>query len=256
MLEQQPAVISFSDVTQRFGDNVALSSITVDFLQGEFATIVGPSGCGKSTLLRLIAGLIIASDGQVRVDGREVIEPRSDVGFMFQRPTLLPWLSAVENVLLPITLHRRPTASDRREAESLLATVGLAGSEARYPDHLSGGMQQRVALARLLMTGARILLLDEPFGAVDEFTREKLNFELLRIQRDTGATILLVTHSITEAVLMGDRVITMTPHPGRIGRVVDVDLGPNRDRSVLRSAAYLDAVNDVRDTFDTDRSAA
>ena len=246
--------LRFDGVTQSFGTTVALEGIDLSVRTGEFLTIVGPSGCGKSTLLRLAAGLISPTGGRVSVHDEEVSEPRRDVGFMFQKPTLLPWLSARENVMLPKSLHSRPTQNDRAEADRLLELVGLQGSEYRYPDHLSGGMQQRVALARLLMTGADLLLLDEPFGALDEFTREKLNFELLDIRRATGATIVLVTHSISEAVLLGDRVVAMSPRPGRIAEQVEVGLGDVKNLSdpaqwrlrPLAEPALEDAFDDGR----------
>lgn len=248
--------LRFEGVDQSFGDTRALDGIDMSVHQGEFLTIVGPSGCGKSTLLRLAAGLIAPTAGRLIVHGEQVTGPRRDVGFMFQKPTLLPWLNARENVLLPRSLHTRPTAGDRDEADRLLALVGLHGSAFRYPDHLSGGMQQRVALARLLMTGADLLLLDEPFGALDEFTRENLNFELLDIRRATGATIVLVTHSISEAVLLGDRVVAMSPRPGRIAETVDVDLGSLRTPETLRSDRFAGILNRVRDAFAGGRQAA
>lgn len=248
--------LRFDAVSQRFGSNVALQDVQLTVTTGELLAVVGPSGCGKSTLLRLAAGLLAPSVGTVFVNGAKVQGPSADVAFMFQTPTLLPWLNSLDNALLPVSLHRRPTAADVTEAERLLDLVGLAGSEYRYPAHLSGGMQQRVALARLLMTGADLLLLDEPFGALDEFTREKLNLELLGIKAATGKTIVLVTHSIAESVLLGDRVVTMSPHPGRIAKIVDVDLGQDRTPLVLRSQRFAETVNDVRDAFDAGRDAA
>jgi NitT/TauT family transport system ATP-binding protein len=216
-------VISASDAVKQFdGGVLAVDRVTFEARPGEFVSIVGPSGCGKSTLLRLIAGLIPLTDGSISVNGRPVEEPRQDVALMFQRPTLLPWRTAFQNVLLPPKLSKRLNRESERQAYELLDLVGLRGFEHTYPRHLSGGMQQRVALARLLMVGVDVLLLDEPFAAVDQLTRERLNLELLRVHERMSATALLVTHNITEAILLADRVIVMTPRPGRIADVIDV----------------------------------
>jgi NitT/TauT family transport system ATP-binding protein len=204
------------------GGVLAVDHVSFEARPGEFVSVVGPSGCGKSTLLRLIAGLIPLTAGTISVNGVEVVEPRQDVALMFQRPTLLPWRTALQNALLPRTLQKRADAGAQREAYELLDLVGLSGFEHTYPRHLSGGMQQRVALARLLMVGVEVLLLDEPFAAVDQLTRERLNLELLSVHERTSATALLVTHNITEAVLLADRVIVMTPRPGRVADVLDV----------------------------------
>ena len=189
---------------------------------GEFVSVVGPSGCGKSTLLRLIAGLIPLSGGTISVNGVEVTEPRQDVALMFQRATLLPWRTALQNAMLPRKLRAGPTRAPGERPTTCSSLVGLGGFEHTYPRHLSGGMQQRVALARLLMVGVEVLLLDEPFAAVDQLTRERLNIELLDVHERTSATALLVTHNITEAMLLADRVIVMTPRPGRIATCMTV----------------------------------
>ena len=215
--------ITVADAVKEFeGGVLAVDHVSFDARPGEFVSVVGPSGCGKSTLLRLIAGLIPLSGGTISVNGAEVTEPRQDVALMFQRPTLLPWQTALQNALLPRTLQGRAGSEARRDAYELLDLVGLTGFEHTYPRHLSGGMQQRVALARLLMVGVEVLLLDEPFAAVDQLTRERLNMELLSVHERTEATAVLVTHNITEAVLLADRVIVMTPRPGRIADVLDV----------------------------------
>jgi NitT/TauT family transport system ATP-binding protein len=215
--------ITVVDAVKEFqGGVLAIDRISFDAKPGEFVSVVGPSGCGKSTLLRLIAGLIPLTAGAISVNGLAVTEPRQDVALMFQRPTLLPWRTALQNALLPRTLHRRADSAAEQEAYELLDLVGLSGFEHTYPRHLSGGMQQRVALARLLMVGVEVLLLDEPFAAVDQLTRERLNVELLSVHERTSATALLVTHNIAEAVLLADRVIVMTPRPGRIADVLDV----------------------------------
>jgi NitT/TauT family transport system ATP-binding protein len=226
--------IVVSDVRKEFeGGVVALDGISFAAEPGEFVSIVGPSGCGKSTMLRLLAGLIPASAGELSVNGREVNQPRQDVALMFQRPTLLPWLTALQNALLPPKLGKKLGQDAQRQAYELLELVGLSGFEHTYPRHLSGGMQQRVALARLLMVGVDVLLLDEPFAAVDQLTRERLNLELLRVHERISATALLVTHNIQEAILLADRVIVMTPRPGRIADVIDVSLPRPRSPEML-----------------------
>jgi NitT/TauT family transport system ATP-binding protein len=213
---------------------------------GEFVSIVGVSGCGKSTLLRIIAGLITASRGSVEVLGTEVTRPRRDVGLMFQRPALLAWKTSLENVLLPVGMHRRVTDADLDEAMRLLDLFGLSGFEFRFPQQLSGGMQQRVALARLLMTGASVRLLDEPFGAVDELTREHLNLELLKIHdRDSSATVL-VTHNISEAVLLSDRIVVMTPRPGATTASIPVPLPRPRSWDMLQLPEFQRIAAEVR----------
>ncbi len=215
--------IVVDDAVKEFeGGVLAVDHVSFEARPGEFVSLVGPSGCGKSTLLRLIAGLIPLSGGRISVNGSAVTEARQDVALMFQRPTLLPWQTALQNALLPRKLRGRVSAEAEREAYELLDLVGLSGFEHTYPRHLSGGMQQRVALARLLMVGVEVLLLDEPFAAVDQLTRERLNMELLDVHERTSATAVLVTHNLTEAVLLADRVIVMTPRPGRISDVLDV----------------------------------
>jgi NitT/TauT family transport system ATP-binding protein len=221
---------------------LAVDHVSFETNPGEFLSIVGPSGCGKSTLLRLIAGLIPLTDGSIVLNGREVTEPRQDVALMFQRPTLLPWRTALQNTLLPPKLAAKQDASAERQAYELLELVGLGGFEHTYPRHLSGGMQQRVALARLLMVGVDILLLDEPFAAVDQLTRERLNIELLRVHERTSATAVLVTHNITEAILLADRVIVMTPRPGRIADVIDVPFDRPRAPEMVADREFQELV--------------
>jgi NitT/TauT family transport system ATP-binding protein len=210
--------------TQR-GDMVhAVEDIALEVRENEFVTLVGPSGCGKSTLLKLVAGLILPTAGTVRVQGQVVREPSPDVGFVFQQPVLLPWRTVVENVMFSIEMLGRPRKSYRDRAIALLHLAGLAGFETKYPRELSGGMQQRVAICRALIHDPSMLLMDEPFGALDAMTREEMGLELLRIWEERRKTILFVTHSIPEAILLADRVVVMTPRPGRIARVLDVNL--------------------------------
>jgi NitT/TauT family transport system ATP-binding protein len=225
---------------------VALENASFKVEQGAFTSMVGPSGCGKSTLLRLVAGLIPPSSGRLTVHGQEVAAPRKDIGMMFQKPTLLDWRTAVENVLLPSELGGRVAPEDKRRAMDLLELVGLKGFEFAFPRQLSGGMQQRVALARLLQTGADILLLDEPFGALDEFTRERLNLELLRIVAEVRATTLFVTHNITEAIFLADHVMVMTPRPGRLAAIVDVPFARPREIALQQTPEFNALVSEVR----------
>jgi NitT/TauT family transport system ATP-binding protein len=240
-------VVAATQVQKVFNDTVvALEGADFTIGKGEFISIVGPSGCGKSTLLRLIAGLIPKSSGSLTVHGEEVTEPRGDVAMMFQKATLLEWRSAFDNVLLPTLLKRKITDADRRQAIELLHLTGLEGFEFAFPRQLSGGMQQRVALARTLAIGADILLLDEPFGALDEFTRERMNLELMRIVTEIGATAIFVTHNIQEAIFLADRVMVMTPRPGRLAATVDVPFGRPRDVELTLTPEFNAIVSDVR----------
>ncbi|ROU00343.1 ABC transporter ATP-binding protein [Histidinibacterium lentulum] len=244
------AIIASKAVGKIFGETVvALEDINATIRRGEFVSLIGPSGCGKSTFLRLVAGLTFPTSGTLDVLGQPMAGPRPEIGMMFQKPTLLAWKSVFENVMLPVTLAKkgRTSKADREKAIDLLHLVGLEGFEFSYPSQLSGGMQQRVALARLLNTGAEILLLDEPFGALDEFTRERLNVELLRIQREVKATILFVTHNIQEAVFLADKVFVMTPRPGRLAEVVDVDLPRPREIELMKDDTFNRRVFEIRD---------
>ncbi len=205
-------------------DVVALRDVSLTIEREEFVAIVGPSGCGKSTLLRLIAGLLRPTAGDVLIDGTPVTEPRQDTGIVFQNPTLLPWASVTDNVLFPLKLMRQMREDSVTTVHELLKLVGLAGFEHRYPRELSGGMQQRAAICRALIHDPGILLMDEPFGALDALTREEMSLELLRIWTAQPKTILFVTHSIPEAILLADRVLVMSPRPGRIVEDIAVPL--------------------------------
>jgi len=205
----------------------AVEDVSLKINQGELITLIGPSGCGKSTLLRIIAGLIPQSAGEIEIlDGTaEDARKRRDIGFVFQDSTLLPWRSALENVALPLEVGPGKGKKSKKamaEPKQLLEMVGLGGRENAMPRELSGGMRQRVAIARALVGSPRILLMDEPFGALDEITRDRLNEELLQIWRETGATIVFVTHTISEAAYLGQRVVVMAANPGRIIEVVDM----------------------------------
>ncbi|TDD98170.1 ABC transporter ATP-binding protein [Actinomadura rubrisoli] len=242
------AAVRLRGVGKRFGGGVeAIGGLDLSVGSEEFVSIVGSSGCGKSTLLRIIAGLVPNTSGSVEVHGEPVVAPRRDVGMMFQRPALLAWKTSLENVLLPVRMRRRVEDDDLREAMRLLGLFHLEGFEHHFPQQLSGGMQQRVALARLMMTGAGVRLLDEPFGAVDELTRELLNLELLRIHERTASSTIFVTHNITEAVLLADRVIVMTPRPGRIAADVAVHLERPRSLKMTYSPRFQEIALTVRE---------
>jgi len=224
--------VSFSS---RGGGHIdALDGVSFDVADGEFISIVGPSGCGKTTLLRVMSGLVEPTSGDVTIAGEAVRGPRRDIGIVFQAPILLPWRSVLANVFVPLEAQGLPVKHTRDRARLLLRTVGLEGFTDRYPFELSGGMQQRVALARALVHNPRVLLLDEPFGALDALTRETMNAELQRIWEETRKTAVLVTHSIPEAILLSDRVFVMSPRPGRILDVVPVPF--SRPRSVALMA--------------------
>jgi NitT/TauT family transport system ATP-binding protein len=225
----------------------ALRDVSVKILPGEFVAFVGPSGCGKSTLLKLIGGLIAPSSGCIRVGGLEVTGPRRDIGVMFQTPVLFPWRTVLENVLLPIEIFGVDARAATDRARSILRLVGLADREAAYPRELSGGMQQRAALSRVLVIDPPIILMDEPFGALDEFTRERMNLELLRIWHERRQTIVFVTHSIVEAVFLADRIVVMGSDPGRVLSIVDVPLPRPRSIDLMKAPDFATTVFEVRE---------
>ena len=223
----------------RSGTVEALRGIDLEVAEGEFVAVLGRSGCGKSTLLRLVSGLLPTTAGEVQVAGERVTKPRRDIAMLFQRPALLPWRSVLDNVLLPAQIFGWSKAAHRERAHELLEMTGLAGFEKRLPHELSGGMQQRVALCRSLIGRPRVMLMDEPFSALDALTREELSGELQRIHMEHGATIVFVTHSIDEAVLLADRVVVLSPRPGRIREILDIKIP--RPRTLGRTA-HLDEV--------------
>ena len=240
----------------RRGDLVpAVEGITLDIAENEFVTLVGPSGCGKSTLLKLVAGLTVVSGGTVRVRDTVVREPFPDVGIVFQHPVLLPWRTVLDNVLFSADMLGLGPDGYRARALELLALSGLAGSETRLPRELSGGMQQRVAICRALLPDPSLLLMDEPFGALDAMTREELGLELLRIWEARRKTILFVTHSIPEAILLADKVVVMTPGPGRIARVIPIDLPRPRTVELEFDAKFKTYSDEVRGLIFASRGA-
>ncbi|WP_442816454.1 ABC transporter ATP-binding protein [Streptomyces sp. NBC_01304] len=233
-------------------DVTALRDVSLDVGMGEFVAIVGPSGCGKSTLLKLVAGLLAPSSGEVLLQGERVTGPRHDIGYVFQRAALLEWRTARRNILLQAEMRKLPGAQARARTDELIRMTGLEGFEDAYPHELSGGMQQRVALCRALLHQPPVLLMDEPFGALDALTREQMNVELHRIWRETGTTVLLVTHSIAEAVYLADRVVVMSPRPGTITEIIDAGLPAERDYAdTMGRPEFRDATTHIRGLLGT-----
>jgi NitT/TauT family transport system ATP-binding protein len=217
--------IHLAGVRKVYGEHLAISDASFDVMPGELVSLVGPSGCGKSTLLKVLAGLHPHDGGEVRIGSpSHPFDPSKDVGMVFQAPLLLKWRRILENVLLPAEILGLPMAESRSRARDLLGLVGLAGNEDKYPYELSGGMQQRAAIARALIHDPKLVLMDEPFGALDALTREKMNLELLRIWKEAGKTIVFVTHGISEAVFLGTRVVVLTAGPARMADNFEVDL--------------------------------
>jgi len=237
--------------TTRNDEVVALSGVDLEVDAGEFVSLIGPSGCGKSTLLRLIADLDEASTGTLEIFGKSARRARldQDYGIAFQQSGLLPWRTVGANMALPLELHGVSAPDRKKRVAELAALVGLSDFVDRYPDQLSGGMQQRVAIARSLAEHPRLLLMDEPFGALDEMTRERLQSELARIVAETGAAVVFVTHSIPEAVFLSDRVVVMSPRPGRITDIIETGLGTGRGEALRESAEYFEKVTEVREAL-------
>ncbi len=228
---------------------VALQDINLTVQAGEFVSLIGPSGCGKSTLLRLIADLIPPTSGDLKVNNKTPHQARldRDYGMVFQAATLYDWRTVSKNVQLPLEIMGYPAAQRKARAQEMLELVELGKFANHYPWQLSGGMQQRVAIARALAFEPSLLLMDEPFGALDEFTRERMNMELLRIWQRTGITVIFVTHSIPEAVFLSSRVVVMSPRPGRITRVIDIDLPYPRVFETRELPRFFELVTDVRE---------
>lgn len=248
--------VSIQNVSKTFNPGeanqvLALKEISLDILPGEFVSIIGPSGCGKSTLLRLVGDLTPPSTGTVLVNGKPAHQARldQDYGMVFQAATLYEWRTVYKNVQLPLELQGISKAERESRAAEMLALVELSGFENHHPWQLSGGMQQRVAIARALVMRPQLLLMDEPFGALDEMTRERMNQELHHIWEQTNKTVLFITHSIAEAVFLSTKVVIMSVRPGRITRVIDVDLPRHRDVNTRETTRYFDLVNQVRESL-------
>jgi NitT/TauT family transport system ATP-binding protein len=246
-------VIRLADVRKEYGGGgkslIAIDDFTLEIDVGEFVVVVGPSGCGKSTLLKIIAGLVPLTSGQVVFGGDRIHGPRRDIGIVFQSPVLFPWRTVLENVLVPIDVQGLDRRAHLERAKELLRLVGLADFEDRYPSELSGGMQQRVGIARSLVHDPRILLMDEPFGALDAMTREYMSVELQHIWLAQNKTVLFITHSIPEAVFLADRVVVMTPRPGRIAEVLEIDLPRERTLDNMSTPAFGEYVRRIRAHF-------
>ena len=248
-------VVEAAGVTKVFGAGehavAALDGIDLTIGAGEFVSLIGPSGCGKSTLLRIVGDLIDPTAGEIRVNGKVARQARLDreYGMVFQAPVLMDWRTIARNIELPLEIMDFPKEDRERRSAELLQLVELDGFGAKHPWQLSGGMQQRVAIARALAFHPKLLLMDEPFGALDEMTRERMNLELMRIWRETETTVVFVTHSIPEAVFLSTRVVVMSARPGRISRIVPVDLPQPRSVDTRESPRYFELVTEVREAL-------
>jgi NitT/TauT family transport system ATP-binding protein len=227
----------------------ALDQVSISAQRGQFLSILGPSGCGKSTLLMIAAGLVPASSGSVSVDGERVVRPRTDIGIVFQSPVLLEWRTALENIMLQAEARKLDRAQARVRAQALLASVGLAGFENKYPHELSGGMRQRVSICRALVHEPNQLLMDEPFGALDALTRDQIALDLQKVWNERQMTVLFVTHSLAEAVFLSDRVVVMTPRPGRIDSIIDIDLPRPRTLAVRDTPQFASYSRQIHELF-------
>jgi NitT/TauT family transport system ATP-binding protein len=250
-------LVEFRSVSKRFGDGpVVLDQISFSAKSGEFVSLIGPSGCGKSTLLRIIAGLATVSGGVVRVAGKNPREAAADLGFVFQEPTLLPWLTVAQNIETPQRLRRVPRTERAAAVKRVLDWVRLPDKADAYPRQLSGGQKMRVSIARALSLAPRLLLLDEPFGALDEMSREHLNEELLSLHDEQGWTAFFVTHSVAEAVFLSDRIIILAANPGRMHADISVNLPRRRTNDIRLSTAYQETVAGVSRILRTLESAS
>ncbi len=231
------------------GDLKAVDDLSLDIAEGQFVAVLGPSGCGKSTLLKIVSGLLRPTAGTVTLDDRLVTRPRPDVGIVFQQPTLLPWKTVLDNVLVPIRALRQREADHRDKAMDLLRLVGLEAFAGHYPHELSGGMQQRVGIARGLIHNPRLLLMDEPFAALDAMTRERMAGELQAIWMETRKAVLFITHSIQEAVFLADRIVVLSERPAHVVEVLDVDLPRPRRADVVSDPRFAALCAHLRDFF-------
>ncbi len=256
MTSGEPAAHAFVDIREvdkvyqsRRGEVSALAGIDLCIDRAEFVSVLGPSGCGKSTLLRCLAGLERVTGGSIAIDGKPVFDTPDGLGVVFQRDVLLEWRTVLSNVLLPVEVRRLALDQWTNKARALLALLGLTGFEKNYPWELSGGMRQRVSICRALLMNPSLLLMDEPFGALDAMTRDELNLELQRVWMADAKTVFFVTHSIPEAVFLGDRVVVMSPSPGRIVEIVDVSLPRPRTLDVRESPEFGSLVRRIRALF-------
>ena len=242
MAQAEPAILVVADLAMHFatreGDVVALDDVSFNVTPGEFLAVIGPSGCGKSTLFNIIGGLLSGYQGRVTVDGEPISGPHASIGMVFQEELTFPWRNVVENVAFPLEIAGVPKRERIDRARHFISMVGLDGFERRYPAELSGGMRQRVSMARTLASEPKILLMDEPFASLDEQTRLLLGDKVLQIQQQLKQTTLLITHNITEAVQLADRILVMTFRPGRVKRIVAIDLPRPRTSAIVSSEAF------------------
>ncbi|MDR0441675.1 MAG: ABC transporter ATP-binding protein [Candidatus Accumulibacter sp.] len=243
--------ISIHEVSKSFGPTLAIDEVSFDFAENSFVSIVGPSGCGKSTLLRMVAGLVRPSRGAITVRDQPVAGPLRDIGMVFQSPVLLPWRTTLGNILFVVEMGGLRAAEHRARAIQLMELAGLAGFENSYPHELSGGMQQRASICRAMLLQPSLILMDEPFGALDVITRERMGFALQTLWNESRSTVLFVTHSISEAVLLSDTVVVMTSRPGRIRDIVPIDLPRPRSSETLRHLRFLELSSRVRDGIES-----
>jgi NitT/TauT family transport system ATP-binding protein len=253
----RPCLVRVSNLektyTSRDGQNIqALKDVNLEIAESEFVSIVGPSGCGKTTLLKILSGVLQRSGGEVHVAGQRLSGPSRQIGVVFQAPVLLPWRTVLQNILVPIEIQGRNESESGACARQLIQMAGLSGFEDKYPSELSGGMQQRVGICRALIHDPSFLLMDEPFGALDAMTRESMNEELQRIWSRSRKTVLFITHSIPEAVYLADRVAVMTPRPGRIVDVIDVDLPRPRTLAMHNTPEFGRHVAAIRRHFNAE----
>ncbi len=254
------SVVELGGVTKRFGQTTALQGIELEIAEREFVSLIGPSGCGKSTLLRIVGDLIQPTDGKVVVNGKSARRARvdRDYGIVFQDPVLFDWRTVAKNVSLPLEMAKWPRQRRAARVREMLELVELTGFADHRPWQLSGGMQQRVSIARALSFDPALLLMDEPFGALDEMTRERMNMELLQIWEASGSTIVFVTHSISEAVFLSTRVVVMSPRPGRISETIPIDLPQPRSAGTREEPRFFELVTQVREALhlghDVDRT--
>ena len=231
--------LSIDGVSHAFGDNLVLDNVSLDIAPGEFVCVLGASGCGKSTLFNAVSGLLPITRGSIRLDGEDIVGKPGNVGYMLQKDLLLPWLTALDNIVLGASLTRGATQDDRLRATALATHYGLGAYLNNYPTTLSGGMRQRIALMRTITAGRDLMLLDEPFGALDSQTRLSMQQWLLQVWAETGRTIMFVTHDVDEAIFLADRIVVLLPRPGRIGRILNVDLERPRDVSCMTSSTFM-----------------
>ena len=245
------SVVKIAGLTKQFGQTTALRGIDLEIAEREFVSLIGPSGCGKSTLLRIVGDLTEPTSGTVAVNGKPARQARTDrdYGIVFQDPVLYDWRTVAKNVALPLEMARWPRQRRSKRVQQMLELVELQGFESHRPWQLSGGMQQRVSIARALSFDPALLLMDEPFGALDEMTRERLNMELLKIWDASGSTIVFVTHSIAEAVFLSTRVVVMSPRPGRISEVISIDLPQPRTATTREEPHFFELVTRVREAL-------